>query len=166
MIKSAISLFLLFSFGIIPALAQVQERIPFYEDFIEGGDLSGYLELAHDFLDEKPDSKEAPRVALDLIMMGKAAENLKSVVRGTDLLLFKYLGTLPSLHFISSFDKGSPRLTQLLKVKVAEADLSQKEFAQSFSDAIVLLARIHGPELMADPSLLLRTYLLVKMSDN
>uniref|UniRef100_UPI003899C776 hypothetical protein n=1 Tax=Candidatus Chordibacter forsetii TaxID=3381758 RepID=UPI003899C776 len=105
-------------------------------------------------------------VALDLIMMGKAAENLKSVVRGTDLLLFKYLGTLPSLHFISSFDKGSPRLNQLLKVKIAEADLNQKDFAQSFADAIVLLARIHGPELMADPSLLLRTYLIVKMSDN
>jgi len=166
MIKSAISLFLLFYFGIISALAQAQERIPFYEDFIEGGDLSGYLELAHDFLDEKPDSKEAPRVALDLIMMGKAAENLKSVVRGTDLLLFKYLGTLPSLHFISSFDKGSPRLNQLLKVKIADADLSQKEFARSFADAIVLLARIHGPELMADPSLLLRTYLVVKISDN
>jgi len=166
MIKSAISLFLLFYFGIISALAQAQERIPFYEDFIEGGDLSGYLELAHRFLDEKPDSKEAPRVALDLIMMGKAAENLKSVVRGTDLLLFKYLGTLPSLHFISSFDKGSPRLNQLLKVKIAEADLNQKDFAQSFADAIVLLARIHGPELMADPSLLLRTYLIVTMSDN
>ena len=166
MIKSAISLFLLFYFGIISALAQAQGRIPFYEDFIEGGDLSGYLELAHNFLNENPDSKEAPRVALDLIMMGKAAENLKSVVRGTDLLLFKYLGTLPSLHFISSFDKGSPRLNQLLKVKIAEADLSQKEFARSFADAIVLLARIHGPELMADPSLLLRTYLIVKMSDN
>ena len=166
MIKSAISLFLLFYFGIISVLAQAQERIPFYEDFIEGGDLSGYLELAHNFLNENPDSKEAPRVALDLIMMGKAAENLKSVVRGTDLLLFKYLGTLPSLHFISSFDKGSPRLNQLLKVKIAEADLSQKEFARSFADAIVLLARIHGPELMADPSLLLRTYLIVKMSDN
>ena len=166
MIKSAISLFLLFYFGIISVLAQAQERIPFYEDFIEGGDLSGYLELAHNFLNENPDSKEAPRVALDLIMMGKAAENLKSVVRGTDLLLFKYLGTLPSLHFISSFDKGSPRLNQLLKVKIAEADLSHKEFAQSFADAIVLLARIHGPELMADPSLLLRTYLIVEMSDN
>ena len=166
MIKSAISLFLLFYFGIISALAQAQGRIPFYEDFIEGGDLSGYLELAHNFLNENPDSKEAPRVALDLIMMGKAAENLKSVVRGTDLLLFKYLGTLPSLHFISSFDKGSPRLNQLLKAKIAEADLSQKEFARSFADAIVLLARIHGPELMADPSLLLRTYLIVKMSDN
>lgn len=166
MIKSAISLFLFFYFGIISVLGQAQERIPFYEDFIEGGDLSGYLELAHRFLDEKPDSKEAPRVALDLIMMGKAAENLKSVVRGTDLLLFKYLGTLPSLHFISSFDKGSPRLNQLLKVKIAEADLNQKDFAQSFADAIVLLARIHGPELMADPSLLLRTYLIVTMSDN
>ena len=166
MIKSAISLFLLFYFGIISALAQAQGRIPFYEDFIEGGDLSGYLKLAHNFLNENPDSKEAPRVALDLIMMGKAAENLKSVVRGTDLLLFKYLGTLPRLHFISSFDKGSPRLNQLLKAKIAEADLSQKEFARSFADAIVLLARIHGPELMADPSLLLRTYLIVKMSDN
>jgi hypothetical protein len=166
MIKLAISLFLLISFGIVSALAKTQERIPFYEDFIEGGDLSGYLELAHDFLDENPDSKEAPRVALDLIMMGKAAENLPSVVRGTDLLLFEYLGTLPSLHFISSFDKGSPRLTQLLKAKTEEADLNQKSFPQYFADSILLLARIHGPDLLSDPALLLRTYLIAKLSDN
>jgi hypothetical protein len=166
MIKSAISLFLLFYFGLISAVAQAQERIPFYEDFIEAGDLNGYLELAHDFLDKNPDLKEAPRVALDLIMMGKAAENLQSVVRGTDLLLFEYLGTLPSLHFISSFDKGSPRLTQLLKAKTEEADFNKKSFPQSFADTILLLARIHGPDLMSDPALLLRSYLIAKLSDN
>jgi len=166
MIKKVIRLFLLFSFGICSVISQVEERIPFYEDFIESGNLNGYLELAHDFLDENADSKEAPRVALDLIMMGKAAENLQSVVRGTDLLLFEYLGTLPSLHFISSFDKGSPRLTKLLKVKTDEADLNRKSFPQSFADAILLLARIHGPELMSDPSLLLRTHLIAKLSDN
>ena len=75
-----------------------EERIPFYEDYIEDGNLQEYLKLANQYLDEKPNSNEAPRLALDLMMMGKAAEDFNSVVRGTDLLLFDYLGTLPSLH--------------------------------------------------------------------
>ena len=144
---------------------QAENRIPFYEDYIESGDLSSYLELAHKFLDEKPDANESPRLALDLMMMGKAAEDLRSIVRGTDLLLFDYLGSLPSLHFVSSFDKGSPRLTQLLKVKLSEANLSDQNFSNSFADTIILLARIHGPELMHDPELLLSTYLVTKSTD-
>ncbi|MEK9773143.1 MAG: hypothetical protein VW576_06210 [Opitutae bacterium] len=145
---------------------QAEDRIPFYEEFIESGDLSGYLKIAHQFLDQNPEAKESPRLALDLMMMGKAAEDLDSIVRGTDLLLFQYLGSLPSLHFISSFDQGSPRLTQLLKLKLNEADLSDQNFSQSFADTLVLLARIHGPELMHDPSLLLGSYLITQRSDN
>ncbi len=145
---------------------RAEDRIPFYEDFIESGNLKEFIELAHNYLDENPDAKEAPRLALDLIMMGKASEDLKSVVRGTDLLLFQYLGTLPSLHFISSFDKGSPRLAQLLKVKLDEANLSDQNFSNSFADTIVLLNRIHGAQLMNDPSLLLSSYLVVQSSNN
>ena len=120
----------LFVFSISVTL-RAQDRIPFYEDFIEAGNLEDYLELAHRHLDEKPDANESPRLALDLIMMGKATEDLKSVMRE---LTFYFLitGSLPSLHFISSFDKGSPRLTQLLKVKLNEADLSDLNFLQFF----------------------------------
>ena len=151
---------------LLACFSHAEERIPFYEDFIESGNLPGYLIEAHKFLDENPQANESPRVALDLIMMGKAAEDLKSVVRGTNLLLFDYLGSLPSLHFISSFDKGSPRLTQLLKVKLDEADLNDHNFSNSYGDTIVLLARIHGPELMNDPLLLLSSYLVIAGSDN
>ena len=114
MIKFPVRTFLFFS--LLCNFLHADDRIPFYEEFIESGDLVGYLKLAHQFLDKNPEAKESPRLALDLMMMGKAAEDLKSIVRGTDLLLFEYLGSLPSLHFISSFDKGSNRLTQLLKL--------------------------------------------------
>ena len=142
-----------------------EERIPFYEDYIEDGNLQEYLKLANQYLDEKPNSNEAPRLALDLMMMGKAAEDFNSVVRGTDLLLFDYLGSLPSLHFISSFDKGSPRLSQLLHVKLSEADLSDANFPSAYANTIILLARIHGPELINDPFLLLSSYLVVEQTD-
>ena len=142
-----------------------EERIPFYEDYIEDGNLQEYLKLANQYLDEKPNSNEAPRLALDLMMMGKAAEDFNSVVRGTDLLLFDYLGTLPSLHFISSFDKCSPRLSQLLQVKLSEADLSDANFSSAYANTVILLARIHGPELMSDPYLLLSSYLVVEKTD-
>ena len=147
------------------SFALAEERIPFYEDFIEEGNLDEFLKLAHQYLDEKPNTNEAPRVALDLMMMGKAAEDIESVVRGTDLLLFDYLGSLPSLHFISSFDKGSPRLTQLLRVKLNEANLSDANFSSAFAETLLLLARIHGPELMNDPFLLLSSFLVVESTD-
>ena len=142
------------------------ERIPFYEDFIESGELEKYLRIARDFLDEKPDAAEAPRIALDLLMMGKAAENIEAVALGTDLLLFDYLGSLPSLHFLSTFDRGSKRLSELLKVKCLEADLSDSNFSQSFANTISLLARLQGPQLLDDSDLRIRAYLLTKNSDN
>ena len=141
------------------------ERIPFYEDFIESGELEKYLRIARDFLDEKPDAAEAPRIALDLLMMGKAAENIEAVALGTDLLLFDYLGSLPSLHFLSTFDRGSKRLSELLKVKCLEADLSDSNFSQSFANTISLLARLQGPQLLDDSDLRIRAYLLTKNSE-
>ncbi|NDH00363.1 MAG: hypothetical protein EBY43_04675, partial [Opitutae bacterium] len=156
----------LFLFLTLPCFfCLAEERIPFYEDYIEDGNLQEYLKLANEYLDEKPNSNEAPRIALDLMMMGKAAEDFNSVVRGTDLLLFDYLGSLPSLHFISSFDKGSPRLSQLLHVKLSEADLSDANFSSAYANTIILLARIHGPELINDPFLLLSSYLVVEKTD-
>ena len=142
------------------------DRIPFYEDYLEKGNLQDYLKTAHQFLDENPEAPEAPRIALDLMMMGKAAEDFPSVVRGTDLLLFDYLGSLTSLHFISSFDKGSDRLTQLIMVKTEEADLNSDQFAQSYGDALTLLTRIHGPSLLANPSLRLRSFLILEKSEH
>jgi len=142
------------------------ERIPFYEDYIESGQLDEFIKQAHEFLDQKADQAEAPRVALDLLMMGKAAEDLKAVVRGTDLLLFDYLGSLPSLHFLSTFDPGSKRLTELLKVKAADGNLSSDQFAQSYASAISLLARLQGPQLLSDSDLRLRCFLILSRSEN
>jgi hypothetical protein len=142
------------------------ERIPFYEDYIESGDLESYIRKANEFLDANSASPMAPRIALDLLMMGKAAENVDAVIRGTDLLLFDYLGSLPSLHFFSTFDPGSKRLSELLKVKAEEGDLSSVEFAQSYADAITLIARIQGPQVLADSELRIRSYLITALSDN
>lgn len=142
------------------------ERIPFYEDYIESGQLAEFIKQAHEFLDQKADQAEAPRIALDLLMMGKAAEDLNAVVRGTDLLLFDYLGSLPSLHFLSTFDPGSKRLTELLKVKASDGDLNSEQFAQSYASAISLLARLQGPQLLSDSDLRLRSYLITSRSEN
>jgi len=142
------------------------ESIPFYEDYIESGELESYIRKANEFLDANSASPMAPRIALDLLMMGKAAENVDAVIRGTDLLLFDYLGSLPSLHFFSTFDPGSKRLSELLKVKAEEGDLSSVEFAQSYADAINLIARIQGPLILADSELRIRSYLITALSDN
>ncbi len=154
------------AYSILLSAQTTTDRIPFYEDFVEDGNLNDYLKLANQFLDENSDAPEAPRVALDLLMMGKAAEDLKSVIRGTDLLLFDYLGSLPSLHFLSTFEPRSKRLTELLKVKTEEANLNDADFSQAFADAISLLARLHGPQLMENPDLRIRSYLITLASEN
>ena len=142
------------------------ERIPFYEDYIESGDMDSYIRKANEFLDSNSASPMAPRIALDLLMMGKAAENVDAVIRGTDLLLFDYLGSLPSLHFFSTFDPGSKRLSELLKIKAEEGNLSSAKFAQSYADAITLISRIQGPLVLADSELRIRSYLITALSDN
>ena len=88
--------------------AEQNSRIPFYEDYFEQGNLGDYLDEAQSFLEKNPQAPEAARVALDYLMMSKAAENIHSVKEATNLLMFDYLGSLPSLFFLSSFDAGSP----------------------------------------------------------
>ena len=95
-------------------LSFAEERIPFYEDYLQKADALGFLENAEAFLEQSPDALEAPRVAMDLMMVGKAANQAKAVSRATDLLLFRYPKSLPSLQFVSSFDQGSSRLMETL----------------------------------------------------
>ena len=52
-----------------------ENRIPFYEDYLQKSDLVGFIRDAKKFLAEKPDAKEAPRMAMDYLMAAKAARN-------------------------------------------------------------------------------------------
>jgi hypothetical protein len=151
---------LLFCLGKTLLFAQEKDRIPFYEDYFENADLAGYLTEAQQFLSEQPNSPEAARVALDYLMMSKAAENIDSVKEATNLLMFDYLGSLPSLFFLSSFDAGSPRLNQLLLAKTEENDPHDANFSKQFCETLSLLGRLHGPKLLYDPSLRIRAYLI------
>ena len=67
----------------IGSLVFAEERIPFYEDFLKESDLKGFIEEAESF-EESPDAMEAPRVAMDLLMVGKAANQPKVVDQATD----------------------------------------------------------------------------------
>ena len=90
---------------------------------------------------------------------------MESVKFATDLLLFKYTKSLPSLNFISSFISGSPRLIELLKAKAEEGDLASKEFAAAGCRAILFISRAQGPQLLKDRSLRLRTHLLAQKAE-
>ena len=139
-----------------------EDTFPFYEDYLKDSDFRGFLKVAKDFLENNPSAPEAPRLAYDFMMVGKAASDVDSVKYATNLLLFNYTQSLPSLNFISSFDRGSPRLIELLKAKAEQGDLSQKDFAVAYCRAILFIARAQGPELLKDKSLRLRTHLLAK----
>jgi len=155
----------LFFFGSAVLFADESGRIPFYEDYFENADFAGYLTEAQQFLLEQPNSPEAARVALDYLMMSKAAENIDSVKEASNLLMFDYLGSLPSLFFLSSFDAGSPRLNQLLLAKTQENDPHDANFSKQFCETLNLLGRLHGPKLLYDPSLRIRAYLISQNAD-
>jgi len=141
------------------------DRIPFYEDYLQESDLNGFLEEAADFLANSPESPLAPRIAMDYMMAGKAANLTKVVDDATDLLLFKYPQSLPSLQFISSFENGSPRLTGLLIKKADQGNLGSKEFAVTYCKTLLFIARMKGPDLFKDVSLRLRAFLLATLAE-
>ena len=145
--------------------AEQNSRIPFYEDYFEQGNLGDYLDEAQSFLEKNPEAPEAARVALDYLMMSKAAENIHSVKEATNLLMFDYLGSLPSLFFLSSFDAGSPRLNQLLLAKTEENDPHDANFSRQFCQTLNLLTRLHGPKSLNDPVLRIRSFLISQNSD-
>ena len=145
--------------------AEQNSRIPFYEDYFEQGNLGDYLDEAQSFLEKNPEAPEAARVALDYLMMSKAAENIHSVKEATNLLMFDYLGSLPSLFFLSSFDAGSTRLNQLLLAKTEENDPHDANFSRQFCQTLNLLTRLHGPKSLNDPVLRIRSFLISQNSD-
>ena len=103
-----------------PLYSNEPRSFPFYEDYLKDSDFRGFLKTAKEFLEKNPDAPEAPRLVYDFMMVGKAASDVESVKFATNLLLFKHTKSLPSLNFISSFDRGSPRLIELLKAKAEE----------------------------------------------
>ena len=137
-----------------------QTEFPFYEDYLKDSDFRGFIDKAKEFIANNPDAPEAPRLAYDLMMVGKAANNVNAVKHSTSLLLFKYTQSLPTLNFLSSFEKGSKRLVDLLIAKVDEGKLESKDFAVSFCRSFLLVARLQGPEILKDKSLRLRIHLL------
>lgn len=145
--------------------SSAEDRIPFYEDYLKDSDFEGFLTSTRAFLDANPDAVENPRLSLDYLMVAKAARDLNSIDHATSLLLFTYPNSLPALHFISSFERGSPKLIQLLKGKARNGDLSSQAFANSFCRAILFIARSQGPELLQDSSLRLQTYLLAQKAE-
>ena len=81
-----------------------ENRIPFYEDYLKSSDLSGFLEVAKKFLEENPESIEAPRVSHDYLLVAKANRDLEGINFATSLLLFKYGNTSDIIYLCIASD--------------------------------------------------------------
>ena len=102
MTKNPLIISLILSYSVSSSIC-CAERMPFYEDFLENSDLPGFLDEAKQFLEESPDAPEAPRIAMDYLIVGKAVSRPPAVDYATDLLMFRYPQSLPGLQFLSSF---------------------------------------------------------------
>ena len=163
MTKNPLIISLILSYSVSSSIC-CAERMPFYEDFLENSDLPGFLDEAKKFLEESPDAPEAPRIAMDYLIVGKAVSRPPAVDYATDLLMFRYPQSLPGLQFLSSFEKGSPRLLKLLALKAEQGNLGDKDFAVTYCRTLLFIARIQGPELLKDSSLRLRVFLLATLA--
>ena len=131
-------------------LAETKDRIPFYEDYLKDSNFEGFLVDARKFLEENPDAIEAPRLAQDYLMTAKASRDIEAISFATSQLLFRYINSLPTMHFISSFEKGSNTLTELLISKADTGNLQSKDFAVAYCRALIMVARGHGPEILSN----------------
>ncbi len=152
-------------FFAISLLNAQDERIPFYEDYLKKSNAEGFLKDAKKFLTDKPDAIEAPRVAFDYLMVAKASREIEDLNNATSQLLFNYPQSLPTMHFISSFEKESKVLTQILVAKATFGNLKSKDFAVNYCRALLMIARIQGPKFLADSSLRLRAFLLAQKAE-
>ena len=139
-----------------------ENRIPFYEDYLKDSNAEGFLIEARKFLDDKPDAIEAPRLAFDYLMVAKVSREVEAINDGISKLLLKYPQSLPTLHFISSFEKDSKVLKNIFIDKATFGDLANVDFATAYCRALILTARIRGPQFLADTSLRLRAHLLAE----
>jgi hypothetical protein len=142
-----------------------ENRIPFYEDYLKDSDSGGFLQSARKFLEETPEAIEAPRISHDYLMVAKASRDIEAINFATSKLLFTYPNSLPTIHFITSFDRESKTLTKLLIGKATYGDLKSKEFAVAYCRALILVARTRGPEFLADSSLRLRAFLIAQTAE-
>ena len=97
---------------------------------------------------------------LALVYYGISNQRFGCHQTATSLLLFKYPNSLPTLHYLSSFEPGSERLIEILKDKAEKGDLEIW-----FCECLLSCnhpARSQGPELLKDSSLRLMTYLLAE----
>ena len=146
-------------------LAETKDRIPFYEDYLKDSNFEGFLVDARKFLEENPNAIEAPRLAQDYLMTAKASRDIEAISFATSQLLFRYINSLPTMHFISSFERGSNTLTELLISKADTGNLQSKDFAVAYCRALIMVARGHGPEILSNRSLRLRAYMLAQKAE-
>jgi hypothetical protein len=144
------------------SISAEENRIPFYEDYLKDSNSEGFLKDAKEFLDEKPNAIEAPRLAFDYLMVAKVSREIKAINDAISKLLLNYPQSLPTLHFISSFEKDSKVLKNIFIDKATFGNLASKEFATAYCRALILVARIKGPQFLADTSLRLRAHLLAE----
>ena len=146
--------------GLYLPLFSEDQPIPRYEEYLKKTDFTGFLKDAKIYLKKFPNAIEAPRLAFDYLMVAQAARDLNSLNEASSMLLFNYSKSLPSIHFISSFDKNPKAFTELLIAKSTYGNLGSKEFAVAYCRALISGARNIGAQILADSSIRLRAFLL------
>ena len=85
------------------------------------------------------------QLAYDLMIVGKAANDVDAIKEQPVYCCSLIRKVYPRL--IISFERGSPRFIALLKAKVDEGDLKEKDFAV-FCKALLFISRAQGPDLL------------------
>jgi len=145
-----------------PAGAQMY---PTPEAYIKANDLNAYVKAAVEFLQKNPNSPDAARVAMDLMMVSGAQGNRQLFNQMRDLLLLRHAGTLQSTFISAQMNVNTYRA--FLNQK-GNAALLQNNKALSTLWTRALRQGVHhfGSRLTADSGFLLKAALIAQDTDD
>jgi tetratricopeptide (TPR) repeat protein len=145
-----------------PAAAATATAFPVMEQYVAAGNLSAFLRDASRFLDVHYDSPFAPRVALDVLVLGVINNDTVTVQRAQAMLVMDYAQTPQGTFALTTFaDAGEYRQFLSLLLDDTMDDITSG-LAGKFTRAVRGGVRQFGEGLLADPAFALKCVLLAR----
>jgi len=144
-----------------PLFAQ-ETSFPRLEDYLEPRDLPGYVKRATDYLEQRPSSTFAPRVALDALMAASQSMLPDEAGAMKGCLLFEYPASVQTA-FVASMFRDANEFRQFV-VWFADRQLEKAPGALpgQFTQVLALGLRQYGDAVLNDPEFLVRAHCFAK----
>jgi hypothetical protein len=127
---------------------------------VTGSALSVFVQRGRAWLDKHPDSEQAPRVAMDLLMAAAVGNDQNLAKAMQAMLVLKYTDTLQGRYVVSLFKDAQDYRKFLSEIADRNLPKGKDDFAAAFCRAVRLGGERFGSEMLSDASFLLKCAVL------